>query len=97
MRIGDWSSDVCSSDLQLREDLGKTYSPDASSSPSRIWRNYGTFSLSASVAADDVDATRAAIRAMLDSLRHGVLDQDTLDRARQPLLENHENLQIGSA
>src|SRR3546814_19839061 len=54
MRISDWSSDVCSSDL--------------------------------------VDATRAAVRAMLDSLRNGVLDQYTLDSARQPLLENHENL-----
>src|SRR3546814_8646790 len=41
---------------------------------------------------DNVEATRAAVRAMLDTLRNGVLDQDTLDRARQPLLENHENL-----
>ena len=79
-------------DEQLREDLGKTYSPGASSNPSRTWRNYGTFSLSASVAADDVDATRMAIRAMLARLRGGTLDQDTLDRARQPLLENHDNL-----
>jgi zinc protease len=77
---------------QLREDLGKTYSPSASSSTSRVWRNYGTFSLTASVDKTEVEATRAAVRAMVQSLRTEPVDQDTLDRARQPLLESYDNM-----
>jgi zinc protease len=77
---------------QLREDLGKTYSPSAGSSPSRVWRDYGTFSLTASVDKAEVEATRAAIRSMLQSLLVAPVEQDTLDRARQPLLENYDNM-----
>ncbi|WP_394731063.1 M16 family metallopeptidase [Altererythrobacter sp. GH1-8] len=77
---------------QLREDLGKSYSPSASSSPSRTYRGYGTFALAASVDLADLDETRAAIRVMLDQLLAGPVDQDLLDRARQPLLESYDNL-----
>ena len=76
---------------QLRERLGKAYSPSASSKPSHIYRNFGTFTITASVNVGDVKETRAAIAAVLASLRTELIDADTLARARQPLLENHDN------
>ncbi len=77
---------------QLREDLGKSYSPSSNSSPSKAWPGYGTFALAASVDVKEVEATRAAIRDMLVSLRNAPVDQDVLDRARQPLLEAYDNM-----
>lgn len=77
---------------KLREDLGKSYSPSAGSSTSRTYRDYGTFALAASIDLNDVEETRAAIRAMLDELLAEPVDQDLLDRARQPLLESYDNL-----
>ena len=77
---------------QLREDLGKSYSPSAGSSPSKTYPGYGTFALAASVDLADVEETRAAIRAMLDDLRAKPVDDDLLSRARQPLLERYDNL-----
>lgn len=76
---------------QLREDLGKAYSPSAGSSTSRIYRGYGTFSIAASVDLAEVDATREAVLTMLSELAAKPLDQDTIDRARQPLLEAYDN------
>ena len=76
----------------LREELGQAYSPSADSSPSRVWRGYGTFSLTVAVDRAQIDAARAAIAGMLDRLRAGELDVDTVNRARQPLLEGYDNL-----
>ncbi len=77
---------------QLREDLGKSYSPSAGSSPSRTYTDYGTFSLAASVDLADLDETREAIADMLAGLQAGPVDDDLLSRARQPLLERYDNL-----
>ncbi|WP_428028215.1 M16 family metallopeptidase [Altererythrobacter sp.] len=77
---------------QLREELGKTYSPSSSSSPSKTYHGYGTFSLTASVDVNEVEATRAAIRAMLADLLARPVNEDTLARARQPLLESYDNM-----
>lgn len=76
----------------LREQLGQAYSPSANSSTSRVWRNYGTFSVTVAVERDKLDTARAAIAGMLGDLRGGRLESDTLDRARQPLLEAYDNL-----
>jgi zinc protease len=76
---------------QLREDLGQAYSPSASSSTSRIYKDYGTFNIAASVDLEQVEPTRAAIAAMLAGLRDEPLDEDTLSRARKPLLESYDN------
>ncbi|MCK9542417.1 MAG: insulinase family protein [Novosphingobium sp.] len=75
----------------LRERLGKAYSPGAASSPSRYWQGYGTFSLSASVDVRDLAATRAAILETIRALRAAPVSDDVLQRARQPLLESHDN------
>ena len=77
---------------QLREDLGKSYSPSSNSSPSKVWTGYGTFALAASVDVGEVEETRRAIREMLVALRGTPVEQDVLDRARQPLLESYDNM-----
>ena len=75
----------------LREELGKTYSPGASSTLSRYWKGYGTFAISASVDVKDVAATRAAIRKVLEKLRAKPVRADIIQRARQPMLEGLDN------
>lgn len=76
---------------RLREDLGQAYSPNASSSMSRIYPGYGTFTINASVSVDEVAAARAAIAELVADLRNAPLDADIIERARQPLLENYDN------
>jgi zinc protease len=76
---------------KLREELGQAYSPQASSSMSSIYPGYGTFTLTASVDVAEVEATRAAIAAVIDSLREQPIDPDLVERARQPLLEAYDN------
>ena len=75
----------------LRQRLGKTYSPGATSEQSRNWRGYGTFAVSSSVNVADVAATRAAIFETIASLRNTPVNADILLRARQPLVESFEN------
>ncbi len=77
---------------QLREDLGKAYSPSAGSSTSRVYRGYGTFGITASIDVAELDETREAVRTMLTELAAEPLDQDVIDRARQPMLESYDNL-----
>ena len=76
---------------RLREKLGQAYSPSAGSSTSNIYPGYGTFTVSASVAADAVDAARGAVAGLIADLRAGPLDPDLIERARKPLLEEYNN------
>jgi len=76
----------------LREELGEAYSPNASSAPSKAWPGYGVFAITAQVDQQQVGPVRAAIRQMLNQLRSEPVDPDILDRARQPLLEDYDNL-----
>lgn len=75
----------------LREKLGKTYAPGASSDLSRVWRGYGTFDVRASVAITEVAATRAAIAETLAELRAAPVSPDVVLRARAPMIENLDN------
>lgn len=75
----------------LREDLGQAYSPSAGAGNSRYYRDYGTFSLTASVDVAEVEATRAAVAKLLDELRDQPMSADLIVRARRPLLEEYEN------
>jgi zinc protease len=75
----------------LRQKLGKAYSPGSASETSRTFKNFGLFTINASVDVKDVTATRAAIRETLANLRdHGVSD-DVFQRARAPLAEGFDN------
>lgn len=76
---------------ELREKLGKAYSPGASSDPSPYFPGYGTFAVTASVEVNDVPAVRAAILATIARLRDKPVDPDLMRRAREPLLESFDN------
>lgn len=76
---------------RLREDLGQAYSPRASSGMSSTYPGYGIFSVNASVDVTQVEPTRAAIAALVADLRAKPVDQDVIERARQPLLEAYDN------
>ncbi|MCL4671418.1 MAG: insulinase family protein [Sphingomonadaceae bacterium] len=77
---------------ELREKLGKTYSPSTSNEQSEVWPGYGTFGITATVAPQEVDATSAAIREAMATLIAEPVDADTFQRARQPILERLDNL-----
>ncbi len=71
----------------VREALGKAYSPSASSETSRVWRGYGSFSLTASVNVSEVAAVRAAMLQAAAKLRDDPASDDELRRARAPMIE----------
>ncbi|MEY4951981.1 MAG: hypothetical protein RL299_405, partial [Pseudomonadota bacterium] len=75
----------------LREKLGKTYSPGVSSITSRTWRGWGVFGINASVGVADVPATRAAIAETVAELRDQPVSDDVLLRAKAPMLESYDN------
>jgi zinc protease len=76
----------------IREKLGKSYSPSASSGLSRTYPGYGEFSVTASVNVADVAATRTAIAQIVDNLRSKPVGADELARALAPLGEESANL-----
>ncbi len=76
---------------RLREELGQAYSPSAGSQPSHYYPGYGNFIIGASVAADQVEPSRAALQGLIADLRKGPLDTDVLERARKPYLEEYNN------
>ena len=75
----------------LREKLGKAYSPGAGSQTSRTYRGYGTFTLNASVDVGEVAATRAAMLGTIADLRAAPVSADVLLRAKAPMLEAYDN------
>jgi len=81
----------------LRETMGKTYSPRASSSQSDLWPGWGTFAVQASVTTSDVEAMRAAIRKTMAALIAAPADPDLITRARAPLVERLDSGLKGNA
>jgi zinc protease len=75
----------------LREKLGKAYSPGASSSLSRSWKDYGTFEIAASIDVHEIKPTLEAIEETIAELRATPVSDDLLLRARLPMLESHDN------
>lgn len=75
----------------VREKLGKAYSPGASSSLSRVWTGYGTFTINASVDLADLAPTRTALTETMRLLGARSVDPDVLQRARAPMLERIDN------
>ena len=75
----------------LRQRLGKAYSPSSASEPSRTWKGYGTFAVTASVDVADLAATRAAIAGTVAALRDRPVPDDLLLRARAPLAQLFDN------
>lgn len=77
---------------EIREKLGKAYSPSAGNASSDTYRGYGTFTIAASVDVGEVEATRDAIRTVVARLAAEPVDPDVLDRARKPMLEAYDNM-----
>ncbi|WP_336985988.1 insulinase family protein [Altererythrobacter aquiaggeris] len=75
----------------LREVLGQAYSPGASNRSSGTYEGYGTFAVSASIDVADVAAAREAMAAVVEKLRREAISDDTLERARRPMIENYDN------
>ena len=75
----------------IREKLGKSYSPSASSGLSRTYPGYGEFTVTASVNVSDVGATREAIAQIIKGLRDKPIGADELARALAPLAEENAN------
>lgn len=75
----------------LREELGQIYSPGVNATQSGTYTGYGTFNLAASVDVAQVDAARTAILAALDKLIAEPVDEDTVLRARAPMVQEYEN------
>ena len=76
----------------IREKLGKSYSPSATSGLSRTYPGYGEFTVTASVNVTDLAATRAAIAQIIADLRDKPVSADELARALAPLAEENANL-----
>ncbi len=76
---------------RLREQLGQAYSPSAGSETSEHYVGFGTFKITASVAVDQVEPSRAALRQLIADLRAGPLDPDLIERARKPYFEGYNN------
>ncbi|MBU1756053.1 MAG: insulinase family protein, partial [Alphaproteobacteria bacterium] len=75
----------------LREELGQTYSPVVDSSPSDIYRGYGTFSLGAAVDVAQLDAAEQAVEETVRAMIAEGPSADMVERARQPILEGLDN------
>ena len=76
---------------KLREELGQTYSPSVGSSLSSLYRDYGTFMMTASVDVSQLDAAKSAMDQVITDLLAGEPSDDLIQRARQPVLENLDN------
>ncbi|ODS98919.1 MAG: peptidase M16, partial [Erythrobacter sp. SCN 62-14] len=76
---------------RLREELGQTYSPSASASMSRVYRGFGTFSLTSTAAADQALIVEEAMRGLIEDLTTRPIAADMLERAARPLLESYDN------
>lgn len=72
---------------ELREKLGKTYSPGAGAALSDDFPGYGHVYASSNVDIADVAAVEGVVDAIAETLRTKAVDADLLDRARKPFLE----------
>jgi zinc protease len=75
----------------LREELGQTYSPGINATQSATHPGFGYFTIAAPVDAAQVEAAREAMLATVRKLIAAPVDEDTLLRARRPLIESYDN------
>jgi zinc protease len=72
---------------ELRERLGKSYSPSAGANLSGHFPGYGFLYASATVDYAEIGATETVMDAIAAQLRDAPVDADTLARARTPMIE----------
>jgi len=71
----------------LREKLGATYSPAASSFASDVFDRFGYVLAATTLAPDKIDEVEKAVTGIVDELRSKPVSDDLLTRARNPALE----------
>ena len=71
----------------LREKLGATYSPAASSFASDVFDRFGYVLAATTLAPDKIDEVEKAVAGIVDELRSKPVSDDLLTRARNPALE----------
>jgi len=74
--------------LQIREDMGATYSQGAYNSPSRAYEDWGLFGTYAILDPADAEAVEARIRRIAKDIRENGVTEDELERAVRPVLAN---------
>jgi zinc protease len=71
----------------VREELGATYTPNASSVDSSTYKGFGYLTASAPASQSSMDSVAKAIRQIASDLRAAPPSADELLRARKPILE----------
>ncbi len=74
---------------ELREKLGATYSPSASSNMSDVYRERGVFAISISGNPKDIPTIEASVDAIMTELLAAPISADMFERARKPVLESY--------
>ncbi|MFC4292847.1 M16 family metallopeptidase [Sphingorhabdus arenilitoris] len=75
---------------EIREKLGATYSPSASSFASDDFTGYGYISSFVIAAPDKMDVISKAVKEVTQQMRDAPVSDDVLLRARQPIMERFE-------
>lgn len=75
---------------ELREKQGATYSPNASSTASVTFKNWGYLGVSLEVPPEKLDGVVASIRKIAADLRDKPVSEDELERAKKPRIDQIE-------
>jgi len=79
---------------ELREKQGATYSPNASSTASVTFKNWGYLGVSLEVPPEKLDGVVASIRKIAADLRDKPVSADELERAKKPRIDQIEKARV---
>ncbi|WP_454714630.1 M16 family metallopeptidase [Caulobacter segnis] len=79
---------------ELREKQGATYSPNASSTASVTFKNWGYLGVSMEVPPEKLDGVVASIRKIAADLRDKPITEDELERAKKPRIDSIEKARV---
>jgi zinc protease len=79
---------------ELREKQGATYSPNASSTASVTFKNWGYLGVSMEVPPEKLDGVVASIRKIAADLRDKPISDDELERAKKPRIDSIEKARV---
>lgn len=81
----------------LREELAATYTPNAISSASSVYDDYGFIGLIAPATPDSMADASRVVRELVAELVAAAPSEDAVQRARQPILERYERSEGSNA
>ena len=79
---------------ELREKQGATYSPNASSTASVVFKNWGYLAVSLEAPPEKLDGVVASIRKIAADLRDKPVTEDELERAKKPRIDAIEKSRV---